>query len=368
MEEFYNPLDTDEALTGGLNVDFEKIDRTKSWKLYADKTQRNIERADVVRRIIAGPVLAQYVWAPVVKKDDNDKEFAGYNVFRRNYLEKSTLLDKLYLAEKSVALQADPDAKDFQFKYDEKWIYLVLCREHTTTEVWLAEYNKNIKTGIREVQHKEHPVKKGFLLYGPAVLYDVMISKIFDKTKRGISATSYSVVVPESKFSGKVPLDFWERGFLPDFDFVARGVFTTDEMDAIEKFRSEHGGFKLNEFLRAYVAPSRDEDVMKALLNNPLNPFAEKKGKRVFPDPKSFMAELAKLNVHMLTAPKDLATKEESPVNDEIPTGEPPVEDQSPESKSFKANPFTEPPANSPKEEAKKAAAAVDTSEAEASW
>lgn len=377
QQHFVDPLAGDEDLSFGVRIDYDKVDQPSKWDLVNDPANKPMKKAAMIRRILTPPKFMQAVWVPVVKKDDNGDEYAGYLKLRKDHRKKDTLLDAFRKAEQS----SKGSGKDerLQFEPEDVWVYLVFCREDPVPEVRLAFYKPSIMKGIKEKQHQAHPTKPGILLYGPAILSDIIITKKFDpREKSQRKRTSYSVDwMPDNRWAGVVPTTFWNTGFQfkEGHDFVTDKIFTQDEMDAIQAFQAEHGVEKLNDYLEALVAPQSDEDVARLIKENPLNPWARNASGPVFPDPERFMKELVRLSIPCLTAPKDLSTKDDAPEEEKVPM--PQTEDVPlpPEPQGHQEepanNPFNDPaPAVQPKQQtARKAPAAKpDDKDAGGAW
>lgn len=369
-----DPLSGDENLQFGTRIDYDSVDDPRKWDLVHDPNNRPKKKAVRIRRILTPPRYMETVWVPVVKKDENGEEYAGYLKMRKEFRRKNTLLDAMRQAESASKTKANAKTDQLQFDTESTWCYLVFCREDAVPKVRLAFYRPSIMKLLRTKQHDEHPMKKGFLLNGPAICSDIIITKWFDPSVHGLKQTSYAVeYMPDNKFAGRVPVSFWETGFVfkEGSNFVTAGIFTEAEMQAIADFQSENDIGKLNEYLDAIVTPHTDEDVMRSLKEHPLNPWATNKNGAVFPDPKTFMQELARLSVPCLSAPKDFQKQEAPPEESKMPMPEadeplsqeqpmpqaantptvptPEVNDPAPAKDAKKAaNPFDAPPAAAP--------------------
>ena len=319
MNFFDDYTQNDEDLVlGGFNVDFEDIDNPKKWDLVTDRKAPHIKRAVRSRRILAGPKLLQQVFVPVIKRDDDGNLKAGYTSFRRDPRSrgKHQLLDRLFIAEK----KSNPGQKQYQFKYDQTWVYLVFCREDEEPMVRVAFYGNQIKKDIAEKQHASSPKDSSKLLHGPAVLYDIFITKTVDARVKGLGATSYSVEVdPDNKFSHKVPVSFWQTGFKPEFDFIKYGVFTEAEMEVITKFVQENGGSTLTSYLAEFVKPHSDEDIIAYLTENPINTFALRQGNPIFPDPDTFIKAVSELSLPLIKDKSEVPEAETEETDENVP-------------------------------------------------
>ncbi|MFA5130788.1 MAG: hypothetical protein WC477_07825, partial [Patescibacteria group bacterium] len=214
-ESVLDPRQCDEDLQFGTRIDYEDIDDPRKWQLVQDPSNKPKQKAVKIRRMLAGPRYMESVWVPVIKKDDDGKEFAGYFKIRKDYHSRNTLLDAMRASEASAKQKATgSDSDRMQFDPEEAWCYLVLCREDDVPRVRLAFYKPSIMKAIKTKQHDEHPTKPGFLLNGPAVCSDIIITKWFDPREKGLKKTSYAVEwMPDNPFAGKVPISFWTTGF-----------------------------------------------------------------------------------------------------------------------------------------------------------
>jgi hypothetical protein len=333
-EVVVNMLDGDENMQFGMKIDYENVDQPSKWELVLDPSNRPKQKAAKVRRVLTPPFYLLSVWVPAVKKDEHQEEYAGYLKLRKHPKEKNTLLDKLYTAEMLAKKAMGVSVEDLQFNPEEAWCYLVFCREEPKPVVRLAFYKTSIMKKIRTLQHNAHPTKPNILLNGPAICSDVLITKWYDPSEKiRMKRTSYEVeYMPDNRFACKIPTSFWERGFQfkPGEDFVTSGIFTKDEMEAIQTFLKDNDCSTLNEYMRGIVQPHTDDDVMKLLAENPLNPFANNKTGAVFPNPQRFIKELQALQVPCLMTAKEFKKVESGPPQESEKMQVPPPMEEAP--------------------------------------
>jgi len=174
------------------------------------------------------------------------------------------------------------------------------------------------------------------LLFGPSLLYDVIITKTINEHEKGMRQYSYTVIPEPSqtKWLHQIPTTFWNKkdgGFKSSFDLIVHGGLSEEQVEAIADFQREYDGLLLNTIARTYLKPHGDDEVISLLSKNPLNQFALKDGIPIFGDkPELFVAAITEIaDIKTLKSKEDLPkVEEETPgmPEEDVPLPQEPTE------------------------------------------
>lgn len=227
-----------------------------------------------------------------------------------------TILDKLAQLDRRIQIDAGVEPREVRSRLDRgvKFLYLGFDRRESEAVIRQIETGKKVYDDLCRLELDRDPVDGSKLLNALLFMFDVDVKKWKDKSKKGWFAISYSAsAAPNNPFAGKVPAAWGDTEPIPEFDYVKKGVFTEQEMAAINACDIS---------LAEESESATPEEVMDRLREFPIDLSAIQDNKPIFYDSDALRGRLEELEEFVLGEGKLLEA------GTDFPPSPPPVEEE----------------------------------------
>lgn len=209
-----------------------------------------------------------------------------------------TILDKLAQLDRRIQVEAGVEPREVKSRLDRgvKFLYLGFDRRESQPVIRQIETGKKVYDDLCRIELSRDPVDGSKLLNAFLFMFDVDVEKWKDKSKKGWFAVSYkATAAPNNPFAGKVPASWGDTEPIPEFDYVKKGVFTEQEMAAINACDIS---------LAEESEPDTPEELMERLREFPIDLTAMDEGKPIFYNSDALRGRLEELEEFVLGARK----------------------------------------------------------------
>jgi hypothetical protein len=257
-------------------------------------------------RVLSMPTQVHRVYYPTVRRKNDGTAKEGWEtIIVRD--RKDNFFSALAVADKQTQLahlpaNVDPKTVKSQFEPGSAFLFAAISRTWNPNgdpEPFLVvvECSFTVATKIEKLRKEPDPRDASKLADGPTILYDVVLKAYRDPSHGPNSPDSrakrYDAVPYQNTWQGKCPVD-WKNGPPSDFDYIEQGVLTSAEMEAAEEFLDSGAVSRL-------LAPTSDAALFDALNKNPVNPWAVRDGKRIFPYAPELLQQFSALEIPYFT-------------------------------------------------------------------
>jgi hypothetical protein len=223
------------------------------------------------------------VWLPVLRPDpENDRrKKASWTTFTVNPT-GATFFTPLEMIDRQIQARhfgPDVDVSKLRssFSPSVKYVFAAIPRtwdpDGKGLRVVLVEVGWDVARQMNDLHDASDPVNAAMLKDGPITFYDLVIGVVENpKWRPGMDERNrrkYTVAPYKNQFVGKLPKEFSSDGVPKDFDLVANGVFTEEEVSVIQETEID---------LKATLRPATSDEIEFGLQKTPLNLYAKRRG------------------------------------------------------------------------------------------
>lgn len=251
----------------------------------------SLEPGQYVYRILAGVKRFSKIFWPSIVSDPEE----GWKPTTKVVIvpEEQTVLDLFAKIDKRVKIESGFDPKEVKSDLDRQtsWAYLAFDRSSDELKVIQLEVPYSVFDALSKIEETIDPKNPDMLLYGLIYMYDVIITKHQDKSKKGYYGISYSVEVdPRNKFVSKVNKKHLTEEL--EIDFVEKGIFTREETDKILSCSID---------LDQIYESSPNQEIINKVREFPINLNARRQERLVFTNPQRMAKEAGILQLPSTT-------------------------------------------------------------------
>ena len=238
--------------------------------------QRDLDFGDHPFRFIEGGDTVDTVMWPTEAFDDEAGEMQQtWRSIRLPLEDKHTVFDRLAAKEKAIrqAVAAQEGIKPESTMFDRRRSNLFAVfnvgdpsHKNKPDPILFAITSWGVATEIDKFHNTGSKANPQYLEWGPMQFYNIFVCKYLQDGKPGdrrsdAQRTRYRAEVRRNDWAERCPME-WREGVAEDFDFVAEGVFTQAEWDAIASCDVD---------ILSEAAPHSEEEQIAMLKEFPIN-------------------------------------------------------------------------------------------------